>query len=121
MNNFAARTECFNCRRQKSVPMKVDPKTTIAAKPGDWKCSSCPDTNFGSRVVCRSCGAARPSTEATNKKNECVVCMENLIDSVITTCGHSALCLQCGSRVNSCPICRITFNQEQLIKLYNVH
>jgi heterodisulfide reductase subunit C len=47
--------------------------------------------------------------------------MEKPIDSVITTCGHSAVCLQCGTRLTQCPICRNPFNQEQIIKLYNVH
>ncbi|CAF4351951.1 unnamed protein product [Rotaria sordida] len=81
--------------------------------------------NFGSRTVCRSCGTARPSVENTdnnkNTKNECVICMENPIDSVITTCGHSSMCLQCGIHVNQCPICRNPFNQQQIIKMFNVH
>lgn len=89
-------------------------------KPGDWKCSSCPETNFGSRIVCRSCGANRPSAEANNK-SECVICMDKAIDSVITTCGHSAVCLPCGNTITQCPICRNPFTQEQIIKLFNVH
>lgn len=103
--------------------MDIDPAPT-ASKPGDWKCPSCPETNFGSRVVCRSCGAARPSAENNNNNNdksECVVCMDKPIDSVITICGHSAVCLQCGTKITQCPICRNPFNQQQIIKLYNVH
>ncbi len=101
--------------------MDIDVPPAVTSRPGDWKCSSCPETNFGSRVVCRSCGTARPSTENNTNKSECVICMEKPIDSVITTCGHSAVCLQCGTRLTQCPICRNPFNQEQIIKLYNVH
>ncbi|CAF1138900.1 unnamed protein product [Adineta ricciae] len=124
VTNFSSRAECYQCRRGKPEPMNVDspPHPPPAAKPGDWKCPSCPETNFGSRTVCRSCGAARPSSEAKdNGTSECVICMEKSIDSVITTCGHSAVCLQCGAQVTQCPICRNPFTQQQLIKLYNVY
>jgi hypothetical protein len=101
--------------------MEVDaPPSTMAQKPGDWKCSSCPEMNFGSRIVCRACGATRSTTEK-NKQSECVICMENPIDSVITSCGHSAVCLACGVSITQCPICRGVFNPQQIIKLYNVH
>ncbi len=122
-NNFAARIACNKCGRPKAVSMetKAPPQTTT--KPGDWKCSSCPETNFGSRIVCRSCGATRPSVDNkdSDDKSDCVICMDKPIDSVITTCGHSAVCLQCGSSLTQCPICRNPFNQQQIIKLYNVH
>jgi hypothetical protein len=122
-NNFAARIACRQCGRQKPVPMDTGAPPQTVLKPGDWKCSSCPEINFGSRVVCRLCGTARPSSENkdTNNKSECVICMDKPIDSVITTCGHSAVCLQCGSSITQCPICRNSFNQQQIIKLYNVH
>lgn len=127
--NFASRTVCHRC----GVAANVNPTATnhpppapavVTAKPGDWKCSSCPEMNFGSRLVCRSCGAGRPgppSQTPTENKSECVICMENPINSVIASCGHSALCLECGSRVTQCPICRTGFNQQQLIKVFNVH
>ena len=121
--NFASRTACRQCNRQKPEPMITNAPLGGRPKPGDWKCPSCPETNFGSRIVCRSCGASRPSAENNNNndKKECVICMEKPIDSVITTCGHSALCLQCGTLITQCPICRNPFNQQQIIKLYNVH
>ena len=133
-NNFAARIACHKCGRPKVVPtevnrppqavsMEVNRPPQVVVKPGDWKCSSCPETNFGSRVVCRSCGAARPSTDnkSSGNQGDCVICMDKQIDSVITTCGHSAVCLQCGNSITLCPICRNPFNQQQLIKLYNVY
>ena len=123
--NFATRVVCYKCSQQRPESMNIDtpPVAAITPRPGDWKCSSCPETNFGSRVVCRSCGAARPSTESNNSdsKKECVICMENPIDSVITTCGHSAVCLSCGAHITQCPICRNPFTPQQIIKLYNVH
>ncbi|UJR25648.1 hypothetical protein I4U23_006999 [Adineta vaga] len=122
--NFAARIACNKCGRQKQSAPNANANATAITmqKPGDWKCSSCPEMNFGSRTVCRSCGTARPSAEASNNdKSECVICMERAIDSVITTCGHSAVCLPCGNQITQCPVCRNTFNQQQIIKLYNVH
>jgi hypothetical protein len=122
--NFAARTACRNCGVPNPVPTRINTPAQISPKPGDWKCSSCPQTNFGSRIVCRACGAGRPSAENNNNNNntgECVICMDKPIDSVITSCGHSAVCLQCGSSITQCPMCRNPFNQQQLIKLYNVH
>jgi hypothetical protein len=125
--NFAARILCNQCAKPKPTSSGTNaPPPPVAVKPGDWKCSSCPEMNFGSRVVCRSCGAARPSADNQSSNNaaapsECVICMDKPIDSVITTCGHSAVCLQCGATIAQCPICRNPFNQQQIIKLYNVH
>jgi hypothetical protein len=121
MTNFASRVACRQCNRQQPQPMIIDTPPAATSKPGDWKCPSCPEMNFGSRGVCRSCGAARVSAENNNNKKECVICMENPIDSVITTCGHSAVCLPCGALITQCPICRNDFNQQQIIKFYNVH
>ena len=123
MNNFASRVDCRKCNQPKQGSTNVNPPPPVASKPGDWKCSSCPETNFGSRVVCRSCGASRPSTESSpsDSTKECVICMEKPIDSVITTCGHSAMCLECGALVTQCPICRNPFNQQQIIKLFHAH
>jgi hypothetical protein len=119
--NFAARIACNKCARPKEENKAANTAAPAILKPGDWKCSSCPEMNFGSRIVCRSCGAARPSTESSSTKGECVICMENPIDSVITSCGHSAVCLSCGAHITQCPICRNPFTQQQLIKFYLVH
>ena len=126
--NWGVRTACNQCARPKPTPSTTNaPSAAATAKPGDWKCSSCPTMNFGSRVVCYQCGAARPSADNTGSNNtgaaasECVVCMDKPIDSVITTCGHSAVCLECGGGIRQCPICRNPFTREQIIKRYNVH
>merc|ERR1740121_2083594 len=34
---------------------------THEVKPGDWMCGNCGDHNFGRNVVCRKCGAAKPT------------------------------------------------------------
>ncbi|CAF3770517.1 unnamed protein product [Rotaria socialis] len=118
--NFAARTACYKCGLQKQVSTVSHSSPPVVSKPGDWKCK-CSEINFGSRTVCRSCGTAKPSADNTKTSNECVICMEKPIDSVVTTCGHSAMCLECGAQVTSCPICRNIFNQQQIIKLFKVH
>lgn len=43
-NNFAHRTECFKCHKNKP----------LIVKPGDWLCS-CGEVNFASRSECRKC------------------------------------------------------------------
>ena len=122
--NFAARIACRKCGVAKVQPMEVD-RPPVVVKPGDWKCGSCPEMNFGSRVVCRSCGVARPTTASastpTNKTDECVICMENRIDSVFSSCGHSAVCMPCGALITQCPMCRKDFSREHLIKMFNAH
>ena len=120
--NFAARTACRKCGQAKVEPMDTETRAPVTTKPGDWKCSSCPEMNFGSRTVCRMCGVARPSPEnKTDKRDECVICMENPIDSVISSCGHSAVCLPCGRQLSQCPMCRVPFHQQNLIKVFKAH
>lgn len=127
--NFASRTQCRRCNALKqSSAGRNEAESGFQQLPGDWKCPNCPEVNFGSRIVCRSCGVARSSQKQPNSaeskpndKNECVICMENPIDSVITVCGHSAVCLPCGQMLNQCPICRQVFSRENIIKLFNVH
>ncbi|XP_015784756.1 E3 ubiquitin-protein ligase RNF34 [Tetranychus urticae] len=38
--------------------------------------------------------------------NACKICMEKLIDCVLLECGHVVTCIDCGKRMNECPICR---------------
>lgn len=129
-NNFASRNACFKCNRAKDAAQSTSASNPVTPannpmtpKPGDWKCASCSEMNFGSRTVCRRCGTARPNegTSSSSSSTECVICMDKPIDSVITTCGHSAVCLECGNGINKCPICRNSFTREQIIKLYLVH
>ncbi|XP_057205951.1 E3 ubiquitin-protein ligase NEURL1B isoform X1 [Triplophysa rosa] len=63
------------------------------------------------------------STDAplSNKINECTVCFDHEVDTVIYTCGHMCLCNDCGLRlkrqINSCcPICRRPI--KDVIKTY---
>jgi len=116
--NFASRTTCRKCNTPKS-------QQTNWSKPGDWKCDKCNDMNFGSRVVCRNCGEKRdkvPTTSSTNSEDssECVICMENPANVVISTCGHLGLCMSCGSKISKCPVCRQPFTPDNLLKVFKV-
>ncbi|XP_027707228.1 E3 ubiquitin-protein ligase NEURL1 isoform X1 [Vombatus ursinus] len=53
--------------------------------------------------------------------DECTICYENTVDTVIYTCGHMCLCYSCGLRLKKtvhacCPICRRVI--KDIIKTY---
>jgi len=48
--------------------------------------------------------------------NECTICMNNKINSILIPCGHKICCLKCGEKVKECPCCRHQI--EQIIKIY---
>lgn len=53
--------------------------------------------------------------------DECTICYEHAVDTVIYTCGHMCLCYACGLRLKKalhacCPICRRPI--KDIIKTY---
>ncbi|XP_008049565.1 E3 ubiquitin-protein ligase NEURL1, partial [Carlito syrichta] len=53
--------------------------------------------------------------------DECTICYERAVDTVIYTCGHMCLCYACGLRLKKalqacCPICRRPI--KDIIKTY---
>lgn len=50
-------------------------------------------------------------------KDECIICMENPVQTSILDCGHMILCLRCANQLSSskninlrkCPYCRANF------------
>lgn len=46
------------------------------------------------------------NTKEDEGKEECKICMDNLVDCVLIECGHMIACRQCGDRLDTCPICR---------------
>ena len=71
--NFARRDTCRKCNQAKTALVatpangaldaasaSATPSTSFQRKPGDWDCSECDETNFGTRVACRACGIERP-------------------------------------------------------------
>ncbi|XP_058882106.1 E3 ubiquitin-protein ligase NEURL1-like isoform X1 [Acipenser ruthenus] len=53
--------------------------------------------------------------------DECTICYENMVDTVIYACGHMCLCYTCGLKLKKmtnacCPICRRTI--KDIIKTY---
>lgn len=54
-SNFASRTDCFGCHRQKGVAfVPSSSSSSPATKPGDWTCV-CGTSNFASRTECFGC------------------------------------------------------------------
>lgn len=53
--------------------------------------------------------------------DECTICYENVVDTVIYSCGHMCLCYSCGLKLKKmanacCPICRRAI--KDIIKTY---
>ncbi|XP_029376784.1 E3 ubiquitin-protein ligase NEURL1-like isoform X2 [Echeneis naucrates] len=53
--------------------------------------------------------------------DECTICYENVVDTVLYACGHMCLCHACGLKLKKmpnacCPICRRTI--KDIIKIY---
>lgn len=53
--------------------------------------------------------------------DECTICYENVVDTVLYACGHMCLCYTCGLKLKKmanacCPICRRTI--KDIIKIY---
>ncbi|XP_017554479.1 E3 ubiquitin-protein ligase NEURL1 isoform X1 [Pygocentrus nattereri] len=104
--------------------------------PGGGLCSgsSEPTLNGGcSGAFCSSVGGTTPSSPINLPKSptfpssssswpdECSICYENTVDTVIYACGHMCLCYTCGLRLKKmanacCPICRRAI--KDIIKTY---
>ncbi|XP_028325359.1 E3 ubiquitin-protein ligase NEURL1-like [Gouania willdenowi] len=61
-----------------------------------------------------------PSSSGT-WSDECTICYENVVDTVLYACGHMCLCYACGLKLKKmanacCPICRRTI--KDIIKTY---
>ncbi|XP_041958623.1 E3 ubiquitin-protein ligase NEURL1 [Alosa sapidissima] len=96
--------------------------------------SSEPTLNGGcSGAFCSSAGGTTPSSPVSLPKSptfpsvsgtwqdECSICYENMVDTVIYACGHMCLCHTCGLRLKRmsnacCPICRRPI--KDIIKTY---
>lgn len=60
-----------------------------------------------------------PEIAISPKKKECVICLTNSPDYIITACGHKCLCQDCGIILNKCPICRKDFDPTtQFIQVF---
>ena len=57
------------------------------------------------------------NVEGDRPDNTCVVCLEHAPNTVFTACGHLAVCWDCGSLLNRCPICR---SPSRAVKVYTV-
>jgi len=47
-----------------------------------------------------------PETFVASVDNECVVCFDANVSSVVRPCGHISMCSGCAIKVTRCPICR---------------
>jgi hypothetical protein len=129
--NFASRTSCRKCSNPKQGSNANVNPAPIVPKPGDWNCEccirvnlirlgpKCSELNFGTRTQCFKCGEAKEGS-SSKESSECVICMEKPSRLLIASCGHLGLCEVCGPQVDKCPVCRVPFKPEQLIKVFTV-
>uniref|UniRef100_A0A3B4YXF7 E3 ubiquitin-protein ligase NEURL1 n=1 Tax=Seriola lalandi dorsalis TaxID=1841481 RepID=A0A3B4YXF7_SERLL len=62
-----------------------------------------------------------PTFPSCSWSDECTICYENVVDTVLYACGHMCLCYACGLKLKKmanacCPICRRTI--KDIIKTY---
>jgi len=135
--NFATRTNCRKCDSPKpqnsggflnwilgssnNQPIQQNqtkkPVDLTTLKPGDWLCDQCQTNNFGTRVVCFSCGKNKDKQTEEKEDELCGVCMSSPTDTCITICGH-LYCNFCALNCNKCPKCRKDYTAGDLIKIY---
>ncbi|NXX90287.1 NEUL1 ligase, partial [Centropus bengalensis] len=87
----------------------------------------------GSGPLCSSIGGTAPNSPISLPESplspsvsgpwgdECTICYENMVDTVIYSCGHMCLCYSCGLKLKKmanacCPICRRAI--KDIIKTY---
>jgi len=61
----------------------------------------------------------KPENSKPNSQKQCVVCMDAPTDAVIILCGHLAMCINDAKQLNKCPICRISYSPDQVIKVFH--
>ncbi|XP_035262159.1 E3 ubiquitin-protein ligase NEURL1 isoform X2 [Anguilla rostrata] len=118
--------------RGPSVP--CSPSSSPNTPPGLCSGSSEPALNGTcGGAFCSSTGGTTPSSPISLPKSptfpsgsgawsdECSICYENMVDTVIYACGHMCLCYTCGLKLKKmsnacCPICRRAI--KDIIKTY---
>lgn len=45
---------------------------------------------------------------STTIDDACLFCCEKSMDCVLTPCGHQICCLDCGTKLSSCPVCKVS-------------
>jgi len=61
---------------------------------------------------------ARVTEDGPHCIEECIVCMERRVDSVLIPCGHICCCKQCVTKFIDCPVCRLPI--ERVVRTYHV-
>ena len=49
---------------------------------------------------------------------DCSVCMVNPKNMMIQSCRHVCLCEECSRAINYCPLCRVEFRPNEIIKVF---
>lgn len=129
--NFASRTNCWKCGIQKTINCNSNSSSNSLKLPevGDWQCKICNnyEWNFKKRQQCRTCGADKklssiepiiPATNIIDVNSECKICMDRPMNIVFSSCGHMSCCDVCCHAIDKCPICRVPYTENQIIKVF---
>jgi len=70
-------------------------------------------TDSGTQNVTSSAGVEREA--ASTPVADCIVCMTNVRDVILLTCGHVCVCAECAAMLpsNRCPVCRSQIDRVQ--------
>jgi hypothetical protein len=52
------------------------------------------------------------------KEEECVICMNNVVQYIFSQCGHACCCFDCGNKITKCCVCRKTIINKISLVLY---
>ena len=47
------------------------------------------------------------------ERGMCKICFDNKANVIFVPCGHFMSCVECGSKCDTCPICRVQINLAQ--------
>jgi hypothetical protein len=53
-----------------------------------------------------SLSSSPSSVREMDERDTCKVCMTSEINCLLLPCAHMALCMECGNKLTSCPLCR---------------
>lgn len=57
----------------------------------------------------------QPGEDNLSQTNECVVCMENLKNTLLLPCAHACVCTDCSDSIDQCPLCRTDVEKRMKI------
>jgi len=105
-------TETMSAEEQLTYALMLSQNTDTGQSTANRTLYSVPSTPPAPAPDSAQASAAAPrdykvAYEDMVKSQECKICMDNQINTVLIPCGHRVACISCGSALDSCPMCRV--------------